>query len=264
MRDTATDSRGWTVAGQLRARRGWHLDGAHLRRSWAVRLGEIAFEVTAYVSWFLHDSPSMVVALESTFPEGFPKAIADEAVQGLLAALGEGYRNEPQGRRVVRIVRTDQPKPLLAEVAHVEHVLGARVAKRFGPSPRSQDRRRWHVVEALRASSWQIGSLSFSRRVGDQRRQLWASIGVLVDSASGRPGIDASFVAWVPRSSKRWSQFCNDTTAGLAAEGFRAAAREPRFFQIGRWVADLSGTRALTQADRFDQLMEAGADVIGV
>jgi hypothetical protein len=160
------------------------------------------------------------------------------------------------------VVRTDQPRQLLAEIAHVEHVLGGRAARRFGPNPRSQDRGRWHVVEALRASSWLTGSLSFIRKIGDEHRQLRAGIGVLVDSASGRPGLDANFCGWVPRTNRRWTQFCKTTAVGFTAAGFRVNKQEPCFFHLGRWVAGLSGTRALKQADEFDQLIEAGADVV--
>lgn len=106
-----------------------------------------------------------------------------------------------------------------------------------------------------------IGSLSFSRKVGDKHRQLRASIGVLVDSASGRPGIDANFGGWVPRTSKRWTQFRDDTAVGLTAEGFRAAPPKLCSFHFGRWVTGVSGTRALKQADVFDQLLDTGADV---
>jgi hypothetical protein len=226
-----------------------------------VHLGAAAFEISAHVL-LLFDGPCMVVALTSSFPEAMPPANAEAAVQYVHASLGERYRNDPPGDRLVTAVRTDKPKQLLAEVAHVEHVLGGRAARRFGPSPRSQDRRRWHVVEALRASSWRIESLSFSRKVGDKHRQLWASIGVLVDSASGRPGINANFAGWVPQTSKRWTQFCGDTAVGLAAKGFRTRPLEPCFFHAGRWVAGLSGARALKQADVFDQLLDTGADVV--
>ena len=84
---------------------------------------------------------------------------------------------------------------------------------------------------------------------------------MLVDSANGRPGIAANFTGWVPRTTRRWTQFRDDTAAGLTADGFRVNAQEPRFFHVGRWGAGLSVTRALKQADVFDQLIEAGADV---
>lgn len=192
-----------------------------------------------------------------------PRASAEEAVQYLHASLGERYRSVPTGDTLVTAVRTDKPKQLLAEIAHVEHVLGARAARRFGPIPRSQDRRRWHVVEALRASSWPIGSLSFSRNIGDdEHRQLRGSIGVLVESASGRPGLNANFAAWVPQTSKRWTQFCDNTAVGLTTDGFRVNEPGPLFFHAGRWVAGISGTRALKQADGFDELLDTGADLV--
>jgi len=160
-------------------------------------------------------------------------------------------------------VVSDKPKQLLAEIAHVEHVLGERAARRRGPSPRSRDHRRWYVVEALRASSWLLGSLSFGRKVGDTHRRITASIGVLVDSASGRPGLSANFAGWVPKTSRRWRQFCDDTAVGLTRQGFRVNEQTASFFQAGRWVAGLSDTRALKQADVFDELIERGADQIG-
>ena len=261
-RHPAIDSRAWTVAQELRARRGWLLDQASFQRSWSVHLGAAAFEISAHVL-LLFDSPCMVVQLTWKFPKAMPRATAEEAVQHLRASLGERYRNAPSGDHLTTAVRTDKPKRLLAEIAHVEHVLGGRAARRFGPSPRSQDRRRWHLVEALRVSSWLIGSLSFLHKIGDEHRQLAGSIGVLVESASGRPGINANFAGWVPRTSKRWRKFCDDTAVGLTAKGFRVNAQESGFFQCGRWVAGLNDPRGLKQADEFDELLNTGADVVG-
>ena len=265
----ATYSRGWTVAQQLRARRGWLLDGAFVERFWSVRLGAAAFEMSAHVSLFFHGpgpgSASMVVQLNSSFPVAMPPAVKEQAIQYLRTSLGERYRDAPdapgQGRLWAK-VRTDKPKQLLAEIAHVEHVLGGRAARRFGPSPRSQERRRWHVIEALRASSWLIGSLTFGRMVGDKHRALCASIGVSVDSETGRHGLNANFGGWVPRANKPWTQFCDNAAVGLTAEGFRVNQQEPCFFNFGRWAAGLSGTRALKQADGFDQLLDTGVDVV--
>ena len=260
-RYTAIGSRAWTVAQELRARHGWLLDQASVQRSWSAHFGAAAFEISAHVL-LLFDGPCTVVALTSSFPKAMLGATAKEVIQHLRASLGERYRSDPTGDRLVTAVRTDKPRQLLAEIANVEHVLGGRAARRLGPSPRSQDRRRWHVVEALRASSWLTGSLSFTRKIGDEHRHLGASIGVLVDSASGRPGLAANFAGWVPRTNKRWTQFCDNTAVGLTAEGFRVNEQEPCSFHFGRWVAGLSGTRALKQADAFDQLIEAGADVV--
>ncbi len=202
----------------------------------------------------------MVLQLTSKFPKAVSPAIAEESRQYLRASLGERYRSP---RELVTVVRTDKPIHLLAEIAHIERVLGGRAARRFGPSPRSRDRRRWHVVDALRASAWPLGSLSLSHKLGDGHRHLSASIGVLVESASGRPGLNTNFAGWVPRTSKRWTKFCDTAAVDLTAAGFRINEKESHFFQAGRWVESLSGTRALHQAEAFDRLLEAGADVIG-
>jgi hypothetical protein len=253
-RHPAIGTRAWTVAQELRARRGWLLDAASFQRSWAVH-GAAAFEVSAHVSLFFH-SQCMVVSLT------WKPSKARAALESLHASLGERYRSDPTRTSLVVSVRTDRPARLLAEIAHVEQVLGAGAVRRFGPSPRSQDRRRWHVVDALRAGAWRIGSLTFSRSIGDEHRHLGASIGVLVDSASGRPGLNANVAGWVPRTSKRWRQFRDDTAVGLTAEGFRINEQSACFFHAGRWIAGLDSARALHQVDAFDHLLATGADVV--
>jgi hypothetical protein len=222
-----------------------------------MRRGATAFDVSAHVL-LLFESPSMVVQLTPSFPTDTPRATADEIVQHLRASLGERYRRDPAGDRLYRVVRTDEPRPLRAEIAHVEHVLGRRAARRFGPSPRSQDRRRWQVVEALRAS-WPLGSSTFTRRIGDEHQRLFASIGVLVESATGRPGLAANVGGWVPRATKRWTQSSCAAAAGFAATAFRVYERTPSSFFAGRWGAGLSPARASKQADAFDQWLDASA-----
>ena len=64
------------------------------------------------------------------------------------------------------------------------------------------------------------------------------------------------------RTSKGWTQFYGDIAVRLTAEGFRDVASEPRAFQFLRWIASLSGTRALKQADEFDELLETGAYIV--
>jgi hypothetical protein len=237
------------------------LDYAFVERSWSVRLGAAAFTVSAHISFFFEGPEprggGMVVQLAFSFPVATPPAIKEQARQHVRTCLGERYRDRQQ--QLVAVIRTGKPKQLLSELAHVEQVLGGRAPKRFGPSPRRKDRRLWHVVEALRASSWLVSSLTFTRKLGDERRGLHASIGVIVDATDGRRGIAANVGGWFPQSSKRWRKFRDDTVLRLTAEGFRAAAQEPRFFHLGRWVAGLTGTRASRQADAFDQLLDSGA-----
>ena len=258
---TTPTSRAWTIAQELRARRGWLLDRAAFQRAWRMRLGATAFEVSAHVL-LLFESPSMVVQLAFSFREDTPRAIATEIVQHVRASLGERYRGHPRGDHLVGVVRDGQPRQLLAEIAHVEHALGGRAARRVGPSPRSKDRRRWYVVEALRAWSWPITSSSFARTIGDEHGHLHASLGVLVDSASGRPGLAANVDGWVPRTNRRWTRFCERTAANLAATGFRVGNQKACEFHFLRWVEGLSRARASKQADELEHWLEAGADVV--
>ena len=260
-RRPASDSRAWAVAKELRARRGWLLDNAHFHRTWSVRLGSAAFEIYSFVTLFF-DGPCFI-QINCTFPNAMPRATAEEVMQHLRTALGERYRGDPKRDSLVVGMRTDKPTRLLAELARVEHVLGGRAPRQFGPSPRSQDDRHWYVVEALRASSWWIYSLSFSHKVGDERGQLWPSLGVGVDSDRGQPGLNANFAGWVPRTSKRWRQFRDHAAACLTAKGFRVTEPRAEVFHAGRWLAGVNGTRALKQADEFDELLAIGADVVG-
>lgn len=255
-------SRAWTVAQELRARRGWMLEDACFQRSWTVRHGAAAFETSAHVSFFF-DAPGMVISLTPSFPKRASAANVADTLQFLRSCLGDRYHGSPLKDGIWMKVRADKPKQLLADIAHVERVFGKRVAKRFGPSPRSQDHRRWYVVKALRASSWQLGSLRFSREMGDKQWGLGASIGVLVDDASGRPGLSATFAGWVPRPSKRWTRFCDDTALALTRDGFHLDERTASFFCATRSGARLSGTRALKHADVFDELIDRGVDAIG-
>ena len=260
MRRRASESRAWTVAQKLRARRGWVLEDASFLRSWSVRLGGAAFETSAHVSLFFNGG--MVIALTPSFPKSAKAPKVAKALEFLRSALGDRYWVSPPGDSILTKVRSDKPRQLLAEIAHVEVIFGGPVASRPGPSPRSSDDRHWYVVEALRASSWVLGSLGFCRNVGNQRRSIAARIGVLVDSASGRPGISANFGGWVAQTNKRWTQFCDDTVVGLTEQGFRVDEKSPSFFSAGRWMAGISGAHALKQADRFDELIASSASAV--
>lgn len=262
MRRGESASRAWTVAQKLRARRGWMLEDAAFQRSWTVRHGADSFETSAHVSFFF-GAPGMVIALTPSFPKSTRAANVADALQLLRSSLGDQYDVSPLGDSIWMKVRSDKPTQLLADIAHVEHVFGQRLARRFGPSPRSQDHRRWHVTEALRASSWQLGSFGFSREMGDKQRGLGARIGVLVDSASGRPGLSATFAGWVRKPSKRWTRFCDDTASALTRDGFHIDERTASFLCATRWGAGLSSTRALKQTDVFDELIDRGADQLG-
>jgi hypothetical protein len=256
-RPTAVGARAWEVAQQLRARRGWFLDQADLGRSWSIRVGSLTFELSAHVSFFFDDS-GFVLSLTPTFRKGTRRKTKAEVVQSVRALFGERYRTDPLGDSVWTKLRTDEPAHVFAEIEHVERVLGGPSAKRIRTGPRSQDGRRWHIVNTLRSKSWHVGSLTFSRKVGDRAQQIWPSIGVLVDSATGRPGLSANFAAWVPEPNERWTKFSDDTTHRLTANGFTLNEKEPRSFQAGRWIPGLSGARALKQAQAFDHLVGLG------
>jgi hypothetical protein len=229
------------------------LEDAFFQRSWSAGLGGAAFDTSAHVSLF--SNGGMVVTLTPSVSKAASAPTLAGAVEWLRSSLGDQYSVSPQGNSVLTKVHSDKSTRLLTEIARVETIFGGRVASRPGPSPRSSNDRRWYVVEALRASSWGLGSLGFCRNVGNQRRAIAAGIGVLVDSASGRPGISANFGGWVPQANKRWRQFCDDTVVGLTKEGFRVEAKTPSLFSAGRWIAGLSGARALKQADLFDKLI---------
>jgi hypothetical protein len=236
------------------------LEDASFHRSWSVGLGGAGFDTSAHVSLFFNGG--MVVTLTPSVSKAASAPTVADALEWLRSSLGEGYSVSPQGNSILTKVHSDKPTPLLAELARVETIFGGRVARRPGPSPRSSNDRRWYVVEALRASSWGLGSLGFCRNVGDERRAIAARIGVLVDSASGRPGISANLGGWVSQTNKRWTQFCDDTIVGLTKEGFRVEAKTPSLFSAGRWIAGLSGARALKQADLFDKLIASGAGAV--
>jgi hypothetical protein len=255
MRRRASHSTAWSVAQKLRARRGWLLDEAFCQRSWTVQLGATAFETTAHVSFFF-DAPGMVITLTPSFPKAPRAATCADALELLRSCLGERYRISPLGDSVFTKLRSDKTKQLLAEIVHVERVFGERIARRFGPIPRSRDQRRWYVVEALRASSWLLGTLSFSRKIGDEQRGLGANVSVIVDSA--RAGLSVHFGGWVPKTSERWTQFCDATAARLTTDGFRIDEQTPSFVHAGRWIAGLRGARALQQADVLDELIDRG------
>jgi len=260
MRRRASESRAWTVAQKLRARRGWVLEDASFGRSWSVRLGDAAFDTSAHVSLFFNGG--MVVALTPSVSKAASAPTVADALEWLRSSFGDEYWVSPLGDSILTKVRSDKPTRLLAELARVETIFGERVARRPGPSPHSSNDRHWYVVEALRASSWGLGSLGFCHSVGNQRRSIAARIGVLVDSASGRPGISANVGGWVSRTNKRWTQFCDDTIVGLTKEGFRVKANTPSLFSAGRWLEGLSGARALKQADLFDKLIGSGAGAV--
>lgn len=230
-------ARAWTVAQALRARRGWRLDNAFVERFWSARFGAAAFEVSAHMSLFFEpprpDRRAFVLQVVPSFPKGTPPATVDEASRQLRSSLGERYGRIQGHPALFAKVMTDKPRHILAEIAHVEHALTGRAATPVSAGPRSPDHRLWHIVEALRASSWLISSLSFSRMIGDERRALHASINVTVDAARGRGGLGATIGSWTSRTNKRWTRFCATAATGLAADGFRVDEQSPQVFHAG-------------------------------
>lgn len=253
-RGRVADAGAWSIAQDLRARRGWVLDNATCCCTWSARFGATAFEISAFVSLFFDTA----CIIQLTLPRTMLLATAFDVVDQLRGSLGERYRNNPMGDGVVARVRIDKA---LAEIARIERVLGRRAPMQFGRSPRSPAARNWHVVEAFRATSWRIRSLSFGRKIGDERGQLLASIGVGVDS--GRPSVYANLAAWVPRTNRAWTEFCSRTERELSASGFRIHERQKSTLYADRRIVGVSSTRALKLADEFDALLDTNADIVG-
>lgn len=260
-RATAAGARAWGVTQQLRSRRGWFLDEAHLSRSWSVRIGEVAFELSAYVSFWFEDG-GFVLQLTPTFRKGTRRKTVEAVLQSLGAAFGERYRVNAISKSIWTKLRTDDPKQVLSEIANVERALGTRAVAARGGTPRSQDGRRWMIVNSMRAKSWKLASVTFSRWVGDRTQRIWPSIAVIVDSATGRSGLAAHFAAWTHEPNERWTRFIDDAALRLTADGFKFHEKESRSIHAGKWMPGLSGARALKQAEAFEQLVGGGADLV--
>ena len=260
------DARAWSVVHRLHDRRAWSVDQASFQRSWPVDIPAGAFNVSAHVL-LTFDDPCLVLAVTPSFPPLTTRAEVKHSIRHLQASLGKRYLVDPVEDKLVRIVRGNGPAQMLASIAELTHAFGERAAPArhsglSGRTRRTHEDRNWSIVEALRAWSWSIGSASFSRKQGDAQWQLWARVGVFVESASGPPGINASFTGAVQETSHSWAQFRDAANVRLSAAGFRAVRSDPCFLQYQQWAAGLSVRRACKQAEMFDRLLQVGLEPV--